>query len=119
MPRLKFDKTGVDPDTGEPLFRLVINGRTVREDLTLDQVIEAINRQDEEGLLGNDRHSGVRRDADGNVVDYGIVGPPGKSGAAKERGPLSPAEAGQLPLQGSHGDAEARRKARREPGWRR
>ena len=88
MPRLKFDKTGVDPDTGEPLFRLVINGRTVREDLTMDEVVEAINAQDEERL-------------------------------GEKHGPLSPAEAGQLPLQGSHGDAEARRKARREPGWRR
>ena len=88
MPRLKFDKTGVDPDTGEPLFRLVINGRTVREGLTMDEVVEAINAQDEERL-------------------------------GEEHGPLSPAEAGQLPLQGSHGDAEARRKARREPGWRR
>ena len=54
MPRLKFDKTGVDPDTGEPLFRLVINGRTVREDLTMDEVVEAINAQDEE-RLGEER----------------------------------------------------------------
>ena len=54
MPKLKFDKTGVDPDTGEPLFRLVINGRTVREGLTMDEVVEAINAQDEE-RLGEER----------------------------------------------------------------
>ena len=88
MPRLKFERTGEDPVTGEALYRLQIGGRTVREDLTIDQVIEAINQQDEERL-------------------------------GEKHGPLSPAEAGQLPLQGSHGDAEARRKARREPGWRR
>lgn len=88
MLKLKVNKTGVDPDTGDPVYCLKIDGRVVREDLTLDQVIEAINRQDEERL-------------------------------GEEHGPLSPAEAGQLPLQGSHGDAEARRKARREPGWRR
>ena len=47
---LKFEKCGEDPRTREPLFRLIIGGRTVREDLTLDQVVEAINRQDEERL---------------------------------------------------------------------
>ena len=84
MPSLKFEQMGFRVEDGERIYRLVIGGRTVREGLTIDQAIEAINRQDEERLLGNDRHSGVRRDADGNVVDYGIVGPPGKSGAAKE-----------------------------------
>ena len=69
MLKLKVKKTGVNPDTGEPVYRLMIGGRTVREDLTLEQVIEAINRQDEEGL-------------------------------AEGCGPLSPADAGQLPLQG-------------------
>ena len=88
MPRLKFEKTGTDEISGEALFRLIIDGRTVREGLTLDQVIEAINAQDEERL-------------------------------GEDHGPLSPAEAGQLPLQGNQGDAEARRKAQREPGWRR
>lgn len=88
MPSLKFEQMGFRVEDGERLYRLVIGGRTVREGLTIDQVIEAINAQDEERL-------------------------------GEEHGPLSPAEAGQLPLQGSHGDAEARRKARREPGWRR
>lgn len=88
MPNLKFEQMGFRVEDGERLYRLVIGGRTVREDLTIDQVIEAINQQDEERL-------------------------------GEKHGPLSPAEAGQLPLQGSHGDAEARRKARREPGWRR
>lgn len=50
MLKLKVDKTGVDPDTGEPVYCMKIDGRVVREDLTMDQVIEAINRQDEEGL---------------------------------------------------------------------
>ena len=88
MPSLKFEQMGFRIEDGECLYRLVIGGRVVRENLTLDQVIEAINRQDEERL-------------------------------GEEHGPLSPDEAGQLPLQGSQGDAEARRKARREPGWRR
>ena len=50
MPDLKFEKCGEDQRTGEPLYRLIIAGRTVREDLTLDQVVEAINRRDEERL---------------------------------------------------------------------
>jgi len=50
VPDLKFEKCGEDPRTREPLYRLIIGGRTVREDLTLDQVVEAINRQDEERL---------------------------------------------------------------------
>lgn len=54
MPRLKFEKTGEDPATGEALYRLQIEGRTVREGLTIDQVIEAITAQDEE-RLGEER----------------------------------------------------------------
>ena len=46
---------GVRPD-GEALYRLVINGRTVREGLTMDEVVEAINAQDEE-RLGEERNS--------------------------------------------------------------
>lgn len=84
---IKFECHAKRPD-GERLYRLIIDDKVVREGLTIDDVVEAINAQDEEQL-------------------------------GEEHGPLSPAEAGQLPLQGSHGDAEARRKARREPGWRR
>ena len=84
---IKFECHAKRPD-GERLSRLIIDDKVVREGLTIDDVVEAINAQDEEQL-------------------------------GEERGPLSPAEAGQLPLQGSHGDAEARRKARTEPGWRR
>ena len=84
MPNLKFEQMGFRVDDGERLYRLVIGGRVVRENLTLDQVIEAINDQDEVGLVGNDTHGGVRRDAAGNVIDYGIVGPPGKPGVAEE-----------------------------------
>lgn len=46
---LRFECTGVRED-GEKVYRLVINGETVREDLTLDEVVEAINRRDEERL---------------------------------------------------------------------
>lgn len=49
----RFERTGVRPD-GEALYRLVINGRTVREGLTMDEVVEAINAQDEE-WLGEER----------------------------------------------------------------
>lgn len=54
MPRLKFERTGEDPVTGEALYRLQIEGRTVREGLTMDEVVEAINAQDEE-RLGEER----------------------------------------------------------------
>ena len=84
---IKFECHAKRPD-GERLYRLIIDDKVVREGLTIDDVVEAINAQDEERL-------------------------------GEEHGPLSPAEAGQLPLQGSQGDADARRKARREPGWRR
>lgn len=54
MPSLKFEQMGFRVDDGERLYRLVIGGRTVRENLTIDQVIEAINAQDEE-RLGEER----------------------------------------------------------------
>lgn len=53
MPTLRFEQTGVRPD-GEKIYRLIVNDRTVREGLTLDQVIEAITAQDEE-RLGEER----------------------------------------------------------------
>lgn len=46
---IKFIRQGYRPD-GETLYRLVIDGEIVREGLTLDQVIRAINRRDEERL---------------------------------------------------------------------
>jgi len=49
--KLKVNKTGVDPDTGEPVYCMKVDGRVARENLTLDQVIEAISRQDEAGLV--------------------------------------------------------------------
>ena len=53
---IKFERCGVGPD-GEPRYRLLIGGRLIREDMTIDQVVEAINRRDEESL-GDDH--GVR-----------------------------------------------------------
>lgn len=46
---LEFKITGTRPD-GVKLYRLEIDGRIVREGLTIDEVIEAINRADEESL---------------------------------------------------------------------
>ena len=46
------------PD-GSPLYRLEIDGRTVRRGLTIDEVIEAINRRDEEKL--GQQHTPLRR----------------------------------------------------------
>lgn len=60
---LRFECTGVRED-GEKVYRLVINGETVREDLTLDEVVEAINRRDEE-RLGEER--GTKRLADEGI----------------------------------------------------
>ena len=44
---------------GSPLYRLEIDGRTVRRGLTIDEVIEAINRRDEEKL--GEQHTAARR----------------------------------------------------------
>lgn len=50
--RLKFEKHATRAD-GEPLYRLLLDGKVVHEDMTLDQVVESINRRDEE-KLGDD-----------------------------------------------------------------
>ena len=46
---IKFEVCGADPEGGK-LYRLIIDGRTVREGLPLDEVIRAINARDEESL---------------------------------------------------------------------
>lgn len=46
---IKFECHARRPD-GEKLYRLVIDGRVVREGLTIDEVIRAINARDEESL---------------------------------------------------------------------
>ena len=46
---LKFEQDGTLPG-GEKSYRLVIDGETIAEGLSLDQVIAAINRRDEEKL---------------------------------------------------------------------
>ena len=46
---LKFEQDGTLPG-GEMSYRLVIDGETIAEGLSLDQVIAAINRRDEEQL---------------------------------------------------------------------
>ncbi len=53
---LKFEQDGTLPG-GEKSYRLVIDGETIAEGLSLDQVIEAINRRDEE-TLGEDHAPG-------------------------------------------------------------
>lgn len=62
MPDLKFEKYGINKQ-GDAIYRLVINGRTVRDELTIDQVIETINSQDEERLGWE--HSPKSKEADG------------------------------------------------------
>ena len=49
MAKIVFECTRTRAD-GVKLYRLMIDGVTVREDLTIDEVIEAINRRDEESL---------------------------------------------------------------------
>ena len=56
---IKFECHAKWPD-GEKLYRLVIDGRVVREGLTIDEVIEAINRRDED-RLGEDHGPRGRR----------------------------------------------------------
>ena len=55
MPDLKFEAYAVRDD-GEKIYRLIIRGQAVREGMTLDEVIEFINRSDEDGV-----RKGVRR----------------------------------------------------------
>ncbi len=55
---IKFEVCAADPEVGK-LYRLIIDGKTVREDLPLDEVIRAINARDEESL-GED-HAPRRR----------------------------------------------------------
>jgi hypothetical protein len=52
--RPRFEKYALRAD-GEPLFRLLLDGKVVREGMTIDQVVAAINRRDEERL--GDDHS--------------------------------------------------------------
>lgn len=49
MAKIVFEISGTRAD-GCKLYRLCIDGVPVRDGLTIDEVIEAINRQDEEGL---------------------------------------------------------------------
>lgn len=46
---IKFEVCAADPEVGK-LYRLIIDGKVVREDLPLDEVIRAINARDEESL---------------------------------------------------------------------
>lgn len=46
---VRFEKHGSLPD-GEALYRMWLDGDPVREGLTLEEVVEAINRRDEESL---------------------------------------------------------------------
>lgn len=50
--RPRFEKYAARAD-GEPLYRLLLDGKVVREGMTIDQVVAAINRRDEE-QLGDD-----------------------------------------------------------------
>ena len=44
------DKDFATDAAGDPLYRLSIDGEPVRDGLTLDEVVEAINRRDEETM---------------------------------------------------------------------
>ena len=49
MAKIVFEMTGTRPD-GCRLYRLQLDGVTVREGLTIDEVIAVINSRDEESL---------------------------------------------------------------------
>lgn len=57
--RLKFEQDGTLPG-GEKSYRLVIDGKVVAGGMSLDQVIAAINRRDEEKL--GEEHAPRRTD---------------------------------------------------------
>lgn len=44
---IKIEQTGVRPD-GEALYRLIVNGRTVRENMSFDEAIGEIARRSDE-----------------------------------------------------------------------
>ena len=46
---IRFTATGYLPG-GEKVYRLIIDGKIIRDGLTLDEVVRAINRRDEERL---------------------------------------------------------------------
>lgn len=46
---IRFEPAGVN-EAGEKVWDLVIEGQTARKGLTMDQVVETINRRDEERL---------------------------------------------------------------------
>lgn len=53
--KVKFTKYAERSGDGEPLYRMSIDDMPVKSGLTLDEVIEAINRRDEESL--GDQHA--------------------------------------------------------------
>lgn len=40
--------------------------------------------EEAETLIGTDMHGGIKRDESGNVIDWGITGPPGDPGVRRE-----------------------------------
>lgn len=62
---IRFEPAGVN-EAGEKVWDLVLDGQTARKDLTMDQVVEAINRRDEE-RLGWDRVPGGGNDGNDPV----------------------------------------------------
>ena len=54
MAKIVFEICGTRAD-GCKLYRLQLDGLTVREGLTIDEVIELINRRDEESLAAGRR----------------------------------------------------------------
>ena len=57
---IKFECHAKRPD-GEKLYRLVIDGETVREGLTIDDVVRAINARDEKSLGADHGPRGRRK----------------------------------------------------------
>ena len=62
---IRFEPAGVN-EAGEKIWDLVLDGQTARKGLTMDQVVEAINRRDEE-RLGWDRAPGGGNDGNDPV----------------------------------------------------
>lgn len=57
---IRFESTGINL-AGEKVYRLSIDGETVREGLTIEQAVAIINRNDEERLgvyygIGRETH---------------------------------------------------------------
>lgn len=92
---IKFECHAKRPD-GERLYRLIIDGEAVRENLTIDDVVRAINARDEKSLGAN--HAP-------RAAESGCAAGSLRDGTR----PLSPAEPDSSPCRGAQTERKNRK----------